>query len=112
MPPLEMSPDCRAAGERDGSSLPKLRHKACDPVAIAGTREGRLKRSDTPAEILQWLTAYACRVHFQELNSRVLREKNRVVIEYRVPSGPIATCGGHDLPTAVIRAATRLEFTV
>jgi hypothetical protein len=81
-------------------------------VAGAGTGEGRMKRPDTPDEILQWLTAYACRVHFQELGNRVLREKNRVVIEYRVPSGALATCGGRDLKQAVLKAAIRMQLTL
>ena len=55
--------------------------------------------------------AHAARVDFQDLGARVLRAKNLVVVSYRVGSGAIAAVGGRDLREAVIKAATRLEFT-
>lgn len=70
-----------------------------------------MRRPSNADEILAWLNAHAARVDFQDLGARVLREKNRVVISYRVGSGAIAVCGGRDLREAVIKAATRLEFT-
>jgi hypothetical protein len=71
-----------------------------------------MSRPATAEDILDWLAAYACRVDFQDLNTSVRREKNRVILSYRVPSGAIATVGGRDLRSAVLKAVVRLEFTV
>jgi hypothetical protein len=69
-----------------------------------------MKRPETAEEILAWLNDFGHRIDFQHLSSRVLREKNRVIVQYRVSSGAIATVGGRDLQAAVIKAAVRLEF--
>jgi hypothetical protein len=70
-----------------------------------------LRRPETADEVLAWLNAHAQRVDFQDLGARVLREKNRVVVSYRVGSGAVAAVGGRDLASAVKKAAIRLDFT-
>jgi hypothetical protein len=63
---------------------------------------------NTADEVLAWLNACAVRVDFQDLGTRVLREKNRVIVQYRVSSG-VAAVGGRDLRAAVLEAAMRTE---
>jgi hypothetical protein len=74
---------------------------SCDTkleIEVAGARENRfMKRPDTPEQILAWLEQFACRVEFQDLGAGVLREKNRVIVQYRESSGGVAAVGGRDL---------------
>jgi hypothetical protein len=69
-----------------------------------------MRRPSSAEEILEWIDRFAFRVEFQNLSARA-REKNRVIMQYRAPSGAIAAVGGRDLRSAVIRAWIRLELT-
>jgi hypothetical protein len=101
MPLLELSPDNRAAGERKPSPLPELRRQPRDRVAGATAGEGRfMRRPNTADEVLAWLNACAVGVDFQDCVHE-LREKNRVIVQYRVSSG-VAAVGGRDLRAAVL----------
>jgi hypothetical protein len=50
-----------------------------------------MKCPSTPEEVLARLNNFGHRVDFQDLGARVLKEKNRVISQFRAPSGSIAT---------------------
>jgi hypothetical protein len=70
-----------------------------------------MRRPATAEEVLAWLNDFGHTVHFQDLSARVLREKNRVILQYRGSSGALATVGGRDLRGAVLKAAIRRATT-
>jgi hypothetical protein len=69
-----------------------------------------MRRPDTAQEVLAWLDDFGYRIDFQDLGARVLREKNRVIVQFRVPTGAIATVGGRNLRAAVVKAAIRNDI--
>jgi hypothetical protein len=69
-----------------------------------------MKRPDTPEEVLAWLEHFCQRVDFQDLSGAVVRAKNRVILQYCVPSGAVAAVGGRNVREAVLKAVIRREL--
>ncbi|MGH9771036.1 MAG: hypothetical protein ACRD4Q_04970 [Candidatus Acidiferrales bacterium] len=62
----------------------------------------------TAFEALHWIDQHASYCLIQQLPA-LRRQKNKVLLEFRLPDGQRAACGGRNLYDAVQRAAARIQ---